>query len=258
MTVLRRLAFTTLAASAALALTACGSKEDTAAGGGAPTGGPVAPVAAPAGQMWSDVVSATPEGGMRMGNPNAPIKLVEYGSLSCPHCARLSNQGMKTLVGNFVNSGRVSYEFRSFIIHGAIDVMLTQLAQCGDKSTFFPLIEQLYATQDQWIAQIEKNGNAVQAAAQNLPPQQRFAAMADGFGLTDWFAARGISKDQAHACLADTNQAQKLAAQTQAWSSEQGIDSTPTLFINGSKLELPGGEEPWDALNAALQNAGAR
>jgi protein-disulfide isomerase len=252
MTLLRRLAFTTLAASAALALAACGSKDDATAA--APTGKPVAAVAAPAGQMWSDVVSATPEGGMRMGNPNAPIKLVEYGSLSCPHCAKLANEGMKPLVDKYVNSGRVSYEFRSFIIHGAIDVMLTQLAECGDTSTFFPMVDQLYATQDQWIAQVEKNGNQANTA-QSLPPQQRFGAMADILGLTDWFAARGVSKDQSHACLANVDQAQKIATQTQTWSTEQGIDSTPTLYLNGNKLS---DVHEWPELEAALQNAGAR
>ena len=255
MTAFRRLAFTALTASAALALGACGSKDDAA--GAAPKGAPVAAVAAPAGQTWSDIVSATPDGGMRMGNPNAPIKLVEYGALSCPHCARLANQGMKTLVDKYVNSGRVSYEFRSYIIHGAIDVMLTQLVRCGDPSTFFPLVEQVYATQDQWLAKAEQAGAAAQAA-QNLPPDQRMPAMADAYGLTDWFAARGISKDQAHACLANSAEATKIAAQTQKWYTDQGINETPSLFINGGKVDVPAGTEPWDALNAALQNAGAR
>jgi protein-disulfide isomerase len=249
----RRLAFTTLAASAALALAACGSKDDAAATG-APKGSPVAAVAAPAGQMWSDVVSATPDGGMRMGNPNAPIKLVEYGSLSCPHCAKLSQDGSKALVETYVDSGRVSYEFRSFIIHGAIDVMLTQMVQCAGTSTFFPLVKQLYATQEQWIAQVEKNSDKANAA-QSLPPKQRFAAMADALGLTDWFAARGVSRDQAHACLANTDQAQKLAEQTQKWSTDDGIDSTPTIYLNGSKLA---DVHEWSELEPALQNAGAR
>lgn len=255
MTAFRRLAFTALATSAALALASCGSKDDTTSG--AAKAAPVAPVAAPAGQTWSDVVSATPDGGMRMGNPDAPIKVVEYGSLSCPHCAKLSNEGSKTLADTYVNSGRVSYEFRSYIIHGSIDVILTMMAECADKSAFFPLVQQIYATQDQWIAVAEKAGAQAQAAG-NLPPAQRFAALADAYGLTDWFAARGLSKDQAHACLAKANDAQAIAARTQKWYQDQGIDSTPTLFINGTKLDVPAGKEPWDALQAALQNAGAR
>jgi protein-disulfide isomerase len=251
MSVLRRLALTAPLALA-LALVACGSKDDTTPAA-APSGGPVAPVAAPAGQMWSDVVAATPEGGMRMGNPNAPIKVVEYGALSCPHCARLSNDGMETLVSKYVNSGRVSYEFRSFIIHGAIDVILTQLVRCADPSAFFPLVEQIFATQEQWIAQAEAAGAKAQAA-QSLPPEQRMAAMADAYGLTDWFAARGVSKDQAHACLAKTDEAQKIAEQTQKWSTDQGINQTPTIFINGVKTDIA----EWKALEPALQSAGAR
>lgn len=253
MTVLRRLAFIAVAAPAALALASCGSKDEGPSGG-APTGGPVAAVSPPAGQAWSEVVSATPEGGMRMGNPNAPIKLVEYGALSCPHCAKLSIEGSQILESKYVDSGRVSYEFRSYIIHGGIDVILTQLVRCADPSVFFPLVKQLYATQEQWITQAEKANAAAQAAA-SLPPQQRFPAMADAYGLTDWFAARGLSKDQAHACLANTDEAQKIAAQTQKWYTDDGIDSTPTLYLNGTKLTQV---HEWSELEPALQNAGAR
>ena len=252
MTVLSRVTLAALAAPLALALVGCGSKTEGSSA--ASTGGPVAAVQAPAGQMWSDVVAATPEGGMRMGNPDAKLKLVEYGSLSCPHCAKLANDGMKTLVDKYVNSGRVSYEFRSYIIHGTIDVALTMLAQCGDKSTFFPMLEQLYSTQDQWIARAEQ-GNAQAQAAASLPPEQRFPALADAFGLTDWFAARGISRDQAHACLAKPDVASAIAKRTQDWYQNQGIDSTPTLYLNGQKLV---NVAEWEQLEPALQNAGAR
>lgn len=252
MTLLQRLPLAALAAPLALALAACGSKDDTTPAA-APSGAPVAAVTAPAGQMWSDVVSATADDGMLMGNPNAPLKLVEYGSLSCPHCAKLANEGMKTLVDKYVNSGRVSYEFRSFPIHGIIDIPATVLVRCADKAAFFPLVEQLYATQDQWIAQAEKGNDQAQAAS-NLPANQRWVALADAFGLTDWFAARGVSKDQAHSCLANADAAQKVAQDGQQWG-DQGIDSTPTLFLNGKKLE---NVFEWPQLEATLQNAGAR
>ena len=70
----------------ALGLAACKKSDST----GSSSGDPVAAVAPPAGKAWTDVVKATPEGGMVMGNPAAPIKLVEYGSLSCPHCAKFA------------------------------------------------------------------------------------------------------------------------------------------------------------------------
>jgi protein-disulfide isomerase len=251
MTVLRSLALATLAAPLALALAACGSNDD-AAPGAAPTGQPIAPIAAPAGQTWSQVVSATPEGGMRMGNPEAPLKLVEYGSLSCPHCAKLAEDGMETLVGKYVNSGRVSYEFRAFPIHGIVDVIPTVLIRCADPSAYFPLVEQIYATQQEWIAQVEKNGEKAQAL-QSLPPQQRYTALADTLGFTDWFAARGLSKDQAHSCLADPAAIEKVAKEGQKWG-EDGINQTPTLVLNGAMLDVA----EWKALEPVLQNAGAR
>ena len=251
MTVFRRLALTAFAASAALALVACGSKND-ATPGAAPTGGPVAAVPAPAGQMWSDVVSATDGGGMRMGNPNAPLKLIEYGSLSCPHCAKLANDGMMKLVDKYVDSGRVSYEFRSFPIHGIIDVPLTVMVRCADPAAFFPLVEQIYSDQQAIMTRAE-GANAQAQAASQLPPAQRFVALADAFGLTDWFAARGLAKDQAHACLADTSGAEKVAKEGQKWS-EDGVNQTPTLVINGTTLEAA----EWKELEPALQNAGAR
>ncbi len=251
MTVLRHLALAVLAAPLALGLAACHSKDSATTA--TPTSGPIATVPAPAGKMWSDVVAATPEGGMRMGNPQAPLKLVEYGSLSCPHCAKLAHEGMKPLVDKYVNSGRVSYEFRSFPIHGIVDIIPTVMVRCADPSAFFPLVEQLYATQDQWIAQLEKNSDQANALTK-LPPAQRFPALADALGFTDWFAARGLSKDQAHMCLANTANEEKVAKEGQQWT-EAGIDSTPTLFLNGKKLE---NVYEWDQLEPVLQNAGAR
>jgi protein-disulfide isomerase len=68
--------------------------------------------AAPAARDWTRTVSATPEGGYRVGNPAAAVKLVEYGSLTCNHCATFAKEGMPPLLSRHVRTGRVSYEFR--------------------------------------------------------------------------------------------------------------------------------------------------
>ena len=78
-------------------------------------------------------------------------------------------------------------------------------------------------------------------------------AIADAFGLTDWFAARGVSTDQSHACLANGAAAQAVADQGEKWTND-GVNSTPTLVINGTKLTAA----TWKELEPALQNAGAR
>jgi protein-disulfide isomerase len=246
-TPLGRFALAFAVAPLALGLAACGNKE----GGSTSSDQPAAKVAPPAGKAWQDVVVKTPEGGYLMGNANAPIKLVEYGSLSCPHCAKLSNEGFRPLVDNYVNSGRVSYEFRSFAIHG-IDLPLTVLASCSGPESFFGLVEQLYQNQEPMMTRAQQGDAQAQAAA-NLPRNQQMVAIAQAYGLIDFFAQRGISVDQAKACLANTAAAEAIAKQAEA-AGKAGIDSTPTLMINGDKLEA----HEWKDLEPVLKNRGAR
>lgn len=237
-----------------LALSAC-HKADTDAGTTAnavsAAGDPVAAAKPPAGKAWSDIVSATSTGGMLMGNPGAPIKLVEYGSLSCPHCAHFAETAFKPLVDKYVNSGKVSFEYRSFAIH-SIDVPLTVLVRCASPSAFFGLVEQLYANQPAVMTKAQQGEKQAQAAS-TLPVNKRFIAISDAMGFTDFFSARGVSVDQAHACLADPAAAERVAKDAQAFS-DQGVDSTPTLMINGTKTEALS----WADLEPMLQKAGAR
>ena len=85
-----------LAAPLALALAACGS--DAADTGGEIEGEAVAAVPAPEGTEWRDTVTVTDMDGYMIGNPDAPIKLVEYASLTCPTCARFAAEGMEPLI----------------------------------------------------------------------------------------------------------------------------------------------------------------
>jgi protein-disulfide isomerase len=248
MSIVRRLAIAS-ALPLALTIAACGGSGDSTT---LPKAEAIAPIPPPAGKVWSDVVAATPEGGMRMGNPNAPIKLIEYGSLTCPHCARFAQEGLPTLRDKYVNSGRVSYEFRSFLIHGVIDLPLTVMVRCASPDAFFGIVEQIYSDQENLLNRAGQAG-AQAEAAQNLPPNQRYVALGDAFGLTEWFAARGVSVDQSHACLADTAALEKAASETKT-ASDNGINSTPTLIVNGNVT----GFASWKELEPALQNAGAR
>lgn len=244
----RRLLWAFLAAPLALGLAACGKQGSSAA-----NGEPIAKIAAPAGQKWEDMVATTADGGMLMGNPQAPIKLLEYGSLSCPHCAKFAQDGMQTLISEFVASGRVSYEFRSFAIHPQ-DVPLTMLVRCAPKESFFPLVEQVYQNFDAMNAPLgtPEVQQKVQAAS-GLPAAQRFSGISDALGFTEFFAARGIAVDQAHACLAKLDVATEVAANAKKYGNS-GISSTPTLLINGNNV----GSAEWEKVAEALRAAGAR
>jgi protein-disulfide isomerase len=234
----------------ALALTACGGGDDSA---GLTKGEAIAKIAPPAGKAWADVIEETPDGGMRMGNPEAPIKLVEYGSLSCPGCAKLAQDGFAALSTNYVASGRVSFEFRSFAIHPQ-DVPLTVLVRCSSKEAFFPLVEQIYTNFDAINAPYNDQATMERAqATMQLAPEQRWSAFAETVGYTQFFAQRGVAVDQARACLADLPKAKQVADYAQKYSAD-GVTGTPTLKINGTKLE----DSSWKALEVALQNAGAR
>jgi protein-disulfide isomerase len=241
---------TRFAIAASLALAACGAKDEGTAAGA--TGEPIAKIAAPAGKNWSETYAVTPEGGYRMGNPDAPIKLVEYGALSCSHCAEFAEKSAADLRDNFVASGRVSYEVRFFMLN-ALDVPSTLLATCGAPEATLPLAEQFWGWQKQMFATLQQNEAALNAATQ-LPPAQRFAAIAQAGGMDTFFASRGIAADQAKICLADTAKATAFVNATDKAGKEHNITGTPTFLVNGGKIE----GNTWEVVKVALEKAGAR
>lgn len=248
--VFRRITLGLIAAPLFLTLAACGGGSDA---GTAPSGEPIAKIAPPAGKAWTEVVSKTPEGGYRMGNPDAPIKLVEFGSLTCPHCADFAEKSGAELRDNFVASGRVSFEFRNFVRDG-IDITAAQLTRCGTPESYFALTEQAFANQATMITSVQKAGEAAFTKAMSLPDNQRALAIAQLAGLTDFFAARGISKEQAAICLADVEAAKALAKATEDQAKEFDIQGTPTFLINAQKADVTS----WPELKAKLETLGAR
>jgi len=232
----------------ALALAACGDTEGEA---GTPSGEPIAQVAAPAGQSWVDTAAVTPEGGYVVGNPDAPLKLVEYASHTCSHCATFSQEASGPME-EYLATGRVSYEIRNQI-HDAIDLTMAMLVRCGSPESFHPLASQVWANFDQVISTVQGNGAALEQATQ-APPAQRYQAIAEASGLLDFFAERGISRDQAMQCLSDPAAADRIVENSTTQSDELGVTGTPTFFLNGSKIDGTN----WASVEAALQQAGAR
>lgn len=239
-----------LAAPLMLGLAACGSKSGN---GEAPSGAPIEKVAPPAGKSWSEVIAKTEEGGYRMGNPEAPIKLVEYASLTCPHCADFAAQSSEELQNEFVASGRVSYELRNFV-RDPIDIYAAQLTRCGAPESYFALTEQVFANQMPIIERVQAAGEVQFDAALKQPEDKRGVAIAELAGLLDFFAARGISKAQAQACLSDSAQAKALAKATEEQGEKYEITGTPTFLVNGEKLDM----NSWPEVKARLETMGAR
>lgn len=252
MSFLRRASAIAIAAMLPVALAACGDKESGTAGG-PPKGDAIAAIAPPAGQEWSQVVTVTPLGGYQMGNPDAPLKLVEYASLTCSHCADFTAKAAAPLRDKYVASGVVSWELRNQI-HDGFDLTMAMLVRCGDPASFHALSDQVWQNFGALVENIQKAGPALDEAMKEQDQAKRYQMIADRSGLTEFFAARGIAKDQAHACLAKPGLAEKLVKQSEEQSKEFDVQGTPTFFLNGKQLT----EKTWDALEPILQNAGAR
>ena len=238
-----------LTSMAALALAGCGdSKTDPAKEQAA-----IAKVAAPAGKTWSQTVVKTADGGYMMGNPDAEIKVVEYGSLTCSHCADFSNESHEELSRDFVDSGRVSFEMRNYV-RDAIDATAAAIIHCAPAERYFPLAENTFASQ----AEIFKNAQANEqgyAAAMALPPAQRFPALAKATKLDTFFQARGMTAAQIDACLGNIANIEALEKGVNAANEKYNIAGTPTFIINGAVAE---GIGTWPVLRDRLRTMGAR
>lgn len=247
----RRIALCLIAAPLALGLAACGEKKNDEA---APISSePVAPIAAPAGKSWTEMVEKTSEGGYRLGNPEAPIKLIEFAALSCSHCAEFAKESFADLRDSYIASGRVSYELRYFMLN-PYDVPASLLTTCGSTEAVIPLSEQFWAWQPNMFQNVQALGEDKLKAIGAMSPPQQIPAVAQAAGMTEFFASRGISRDQANACLADSAKAKALADQTEAATKQFNITGTPTFVLNGSNI----GSMRWEELKTRLQQAGAR
>ena len=221
-----------LLAAASLALTGCGDAGGKASGAAAASAGEnVAAAVSPAGTDWTTTVVATPEGGMRMGNPDAPVKLVEFGSMTCHVCKEFSEASTQPLEQNYIKSGQVSFEFRNFILN-APDAAASVLARCMAPAAFFRVTEQLFAAQDEWMAKVDgTEGQQIQA----LPQNQQIPALARAMELDAFFRQRGMTEARLNQCLADQQATERLAAMNQTATSQHGISGTPNFLINGER-----------------------
>lgn len=240
-------------AAAAFALTACGEKGNDS--GIAAPSEPVKAVPAPNGGDWSTIVAQTPEGGFVMGNPAAGVKLVEFGSMTCPHCREFDETGVKPLIDNYVKSGRVSYEFRNYVMN-PYDMAASVVARCAGPSGFFGFTRQLYADQPDWIAKAQSADPARVQALATLPPNQQLAEVAKLAGFPEYAAMRGLPSAKLNACLADPNAPTKLVQmQTDATTAYPDLPGTPSFLINGKLVEIKAGSTAWTQVEAALKTA---
>ena len=145
---------------------------------------------------------------------HAPGPFVEYASLTCPHCANWHGESYPRLKADFIDQGQVRLIFRE-VYFDRFGLWASIVARCGGEMRFFPMLERLYAEQQDWVGDGEP------------------AAIADN--LRRIGLASGLSGEQLDACLSDEARAEALVSWYQANAEADGIDSTPTFLINGEK-----------------------
>jgi protein-disulfide isomerase len=230
-------------------LTAC-SGGDSAGNSSAPS--KVEAVAAPAGTDWVATVSKTAEGGFLQGNPAAPVKLIEYGALTCSHCAEFAHASSGKLSA-YVAKGSVSYEFRNFLLN-VMDVPSSLLARCGGPGPFFKITEQMFAAQRDWAGKAQTITPAEQQALSTMTPIQTAATLATKLELDKFVQQRGVGAEKVKACLSDQKALDDLGKITETGQSQFQITGTPTFIINGQVIR---DANTWEALEPKLKDAGA-
>lgn len=212
------------------------------------------PAAAAPKTDWTRTVTATPVGFV-MGNPKAKVTLVEYGSYTCPHCAAFQQDGVPALKSRYIASGKVRFEFRSFVRNGP-DYAASLLALC-DRKAVVARTDALFSGQKTWAAGYAALTEADAARLQKMPKNQQIPELARVGGLTAFVTKLGLPPARAAKCLADQGAADRLTATLKAAVETDKINGTPGFLINGKRqVETTLGQErgvtTWDALEPLL------
>lgn len=200
---------------------------------------------------WTRTVVATPEGGFRIGNPQAKVAVIEFMSFTCPHCAAFSAEGFPAIRDKYVRSGKVSFEMRSALRDRA-DLVAATIAHCAGPRNFFPMAEALLAAQSDWLTRAIDWDSGHPATPADSDEAGKMAAFATGAGLDLIAKQHGLPLKALPACFADKAVRADITKTTaDAWGTRK-IGGTPGFVINGTEADAVHG---WSGLEPLLQNA---
>lgn len=169
-----------------------------------------------------------------LGNPKAPITVVEYAAPVCPHCAHFAVEDFPVLKREFIDTGRIFYIFRVFPIR-AQDGAIEGIARCLPKERYFPYMEMMFREQPQW----DPDGY-------DIP---------DVEGAIIKLAAReGISPEKAKQCIADPANQDRINQVSQDAQLKYQIEGTPTFVMNGQVVNFPPGQKILDVLRLRINS----
>jgi protein-disulfide isomerase len=158
----------------------------------------------------AELMVPPPLGDRVLGKEDAPVTVVEYASMTCPHCAHFHETTYPELKKRYIDTGKVRFIFREFPLD-PLAAGASMLARCADKEQFFPLIETLFQQQSKW------------AVEKPIPQLLAIARQA------------GFSEEKFKACLSDQKMLDAMQAEQKRATDKFQVNSTPTLFVNGKK-----------------------
>lgn len=197
---------------------------------------------------WNATVARTPQGTHLLGNPAAKVRLTQFVSYTCPHCAQFEAEADAQLRLGFVATGKGAVEVRNFV-RDPVDLTAALLTNCGPPAKFFLNHAAFMRSQDKWIAPLARPTAAQQARWTSGTFAQRTRAIAKDFGFYRIMQTRGYTAPQVDKCLADEALAQRLAAATEEAGSTLFVTGTPSFAIDGVVLA---GTHSWKALRPQL------
>ncbi|NHB76438.1 DsbA family protein [Rhodobacter sp. M37P] len=165
-------------------------------------------------QETATEAAAPAVGDFSLGSPDAKVKIVEYASFTCPHCANFHATTFKELKRDYIDTGKVHFTLRE-VYFDRYGLWAALIARCGGEMKYFGIQDMLFDKQKEWAA-----GESPQQVVENLKTIGR---------------AAGLEDAAMDACLNDVPKAEALIKQFQTNFEADGVQGTPTLFINGTK-----------------------
>jgi protein-disulfide isomerase len=176
--------------------------------------------------IWLPLVTSAAEPSEQaLGDPNAPVTMIEYASLTCPHCAHFHNEVLPDLKERYIETGKVRLVYRDFPLDERA-LMAATLAHCAGPERYFGFLDVLFQTQNGWaraddpVAALKKLGKL-----------------------------GGMSDEQMEQCLADQELADGILQTRLDGQNQHDVRSTPTLVIND---EVYAGSRSIEELSAVI------
>lgn len=162
-----------------------------------------------------------------IGKMDAPVTIVEYMSMTCPHCAAFHRETFDEIVKKYVDTGKVRFILREFPLDNKA-VAAIMLARCAPEGQYFPLVSALFKSQMTWAMAEDVRGALLQMSK-----------------------LAGFTQESFEACLTNQKLLDDVNAVRERGAKEFGVNSTPSFLINGKRYS---GDMSVDTMSALIDS----